>query len=76
MVPAPSPDRIVVSVAVGSSADATPAVTSASPVIVKLHVLKAQAAAGPVPAENRPGPLPGPVAEVVAASLTVAPVLT
>jgi hypothetical protein len=55
MLPVPSPAPVVVNVAIGPSLFVNVAVTSASAVIVKLHVLRAHAAAGPVPAEKRPG---------------------
>jgi hypothetical protein len=54
-VPPPSPVSVVVTVANGVSPAVNVTVTSASAVIVKLHVLSAQEAAGPVPAERRPG---------------------
>ena len=57
-VPAPSPAREIARLAKGALAALKVAVTSAAAVIVKKHVDKPQAAAGPVPAENLPGVLP------------------
>jgi len=66
--PAPSPDIVVVNVATGPSPTVNVAVTEAADVVVNVHVLSAQLAAGPVPPDKRPGVWPeGALAAMVIA---------